>query len=73
MCVCVGGRLVLRYTAWLGVLQPATHSPLGLLGSLGEPVSRLPTAQTDKGGSVPLGSSRRWRLFQGSNKVTSGI
>lgn len=70
--VCVSGRLVLRYTAWLGILQPATDSLLGLLGSLGGPVTRLPTVQTDKGRSVPLGTSRRWRLFQGSNKVTSG-
>lgn len=57
--MCVSGRLVLRYPAWLGILQPATGSPLGLLGSLGGPVSRLPAVPTDKGGSVPLGTSRR--------------
>lgn len=52
-----------------GYVHPSTNSLLGLLGLLGGSAPHLPTVQTNKGRSVPLGTSRQGLLFQRRNKV----
>lgn len=42
-----------------GSPQKNPESLLGFLGLLGGPATHLPTVQTDKGRSVPLGASRQ--------------
>lgn len=42
-----------------GSPQTNPESLLGFLGLLGGPATHLPTVQTDKGRSVPLGASRQ--------------